>query len=418
MFIPISIGNFCIFVTYTLPVAFFPAIAKSKGCGEGIIGLIFSFLPIGGLLTSYLVGAYGPFVKRSYLIISFSLMQSLSLIAFALLEYIPDFANFLTVAIVSRIVQGFALGGLATIIYGYVPTYYPNDIQKKVSLLEFICGISMTIGVNIGQVLFNLGGYGLPFYVISALTFISFMILLLFLPGGAISMKEVTPLRKGPFLKNFSFCIITLGIVATQAGKSFVSTTLTIHLESFDNGTDYVGIAFLLLTTSFAIMNLVFVFIRAQFSRRLLILVGLALQAFSMEFIPPEEIIFGENKQIWILLTGLGMLGGFSNLCFQPSMPELIDIGCTISNDDTLLVNDFVSGVFTAGNLMAEAFGPIVGGYLFQYFGIRVTCLCFMGFYFMVFTLYAGLGRSYTLTERKASVLAAQLLDPAIPKNF
>ena len=67
--------------------------------------------------------------------------------------------------------------------FGFIPILFPNNIEFVVGLAEIVSGGGFIVGPVLGSLLYNLGGYTIPFYVFGACT-------LLFAPITYIALKK------------------------------------------------------------------------------------------------------------------------------------------------------------------------------------------------------------------------------------
>jgi MFS family permease len=90
--------------------------------------------------------------------------MAFSLIVNALSAFIPNTSWYLTVVILSRILQGLASSLINTTCYSISGKLYKDQQAKVISLLEMSVGLGMTSSPLMGTVLFDLGGYMAPFF--------------------------------------------------------------------------------------------------------------------------------------------------------------------------------------------------------------------------------------------------------------
>ena len=126
---------------------------------------------------------------------------------------------------------------------------------------------------------------------------------------------------------------------------------------------------------------------------------GLIVEAMSLMFVGPEES-FGLKKNLATLGIGLAMLGFSSNFFFLPALPEMVEAGNDLFNiEQENLINDMVSGFFTAANLSAEVIGPLFA-FLAEYVGVRIGCLIFACYLIFVLILFLTLGKAYYVFKK------------------
>jgi len=78
--------DFLVYSAFSLPLPFFPKLAKNKGISESIIGLIFGCFNIGSALSSLLYGKLMFFFKKKQLLKINMVLNSLAVMSFGTLN--------------------------------------------------------------------------------------------------------------------------------------------------------------------------------------------------------------------------------------------------------------------------------------------------------------------------------------------
>jgi MFS family permease len=149
---------------------FFPAHAAERGLSSTLIGVIFALPMISMLLVTPLV----PQLQRSCgvrltLIVSM-LAQAACIFAFGFVDWLPhDPAAFSAACLAARAVLGVASAGsevaATTILISSAP---PSLRAQSLGWAEAARGLGSMLGPPLGGLLFQYGGFPLPFFVVGA----------------------------------------------------------------------------------------------------------------------------------------------------------------------------------------------------------------------------------------------------------
>jgi MFS family permease len=90
--------------------------------------------------------------------------MAFSLIVNALSTFISNASLYLTVVILSRILQGLASSLIQTTCFSISGKLYKDQQTKVISLLEMSVGLGLTSAPVMGSLIFSLGGYMAPFF--------------------------------------------------------------------------------------------------------------------------------------------------------------------------------------------------------------------------------------------------------------
>lgn len=163
--------NFLSLTTYGIPFAFYPSLSLSKGVSSTITGIIFAMFPFGSLISSMVVGKTLHMFKKKYCLIISQILVAFSFMFLGLGYYVEDQSKFILLGIFSRTMQGLSIGSFVTSLYSLVPDYWPNEIQKRIGILEMSVGIGIGIGPLIGAGLYYMDFYILIYVIPSSVIF-------------------------------------------------------------------------------------------------------------------------------------------------------------------------------------------------------------------------------------------------------
>ena len=91
----------------------------------------------------------------------------ISLLLFSLLARITSNKLFILLAIFSRVLQGIGSSCIMTSSFAIASVAYPNLRTKMITLVQSFDAFGMMIGPMISSLLYSMGGYYLPFLVMS-----------------------------------------------------------------------------------------------------------------------------------------------------------------------------------------------------------------------------------------------------------
>ena len=116
------------------------------------------------------------------------LTMGVSYMFLASLAYIEESVIYCTMALFSRLMQGFASCLIQTVCYSICTNFYPDRKQSLVSYMEVVTGIGFIIGPIVGSILYNWGGVLLAFSSFG-FTFILFSFFVNMILPSAIDFK-------------------------------------------------------------------------------------------------------------------------------------------------------------------------------------------------------------------------------------
>ena len=102
-----------------------------------------------------------------------TIILSLSLLLYSFLARITSNKSFILLAIFSRLLQGIGSSCIMTSTFAIVSVVYPHLRTKMITLVQSFDAFGLMIGPMISSFLFSVGGYYLPFLVMSICLLIS-----------------------------------------------------------------------------------------------------------------------------------------------------------------------------------------------------------------------------------------------------
>jgi len=96
-----------------------------------MLGFIFGSFDLGAVISSLIYGKIMFFFGKKKLLYINMIFCTLGTVSFGILNLVENLALFTAIACISRIISGFMSGGIVTIIFGFLPTLYPEELPQK-----------------------------------------------------------------------------------------------------------------------------------------------------------------------------------------------------------------------------------------------------------------------------------------------
>lgn len=95
--------------------------------------------------------------------------------------------------LISRFFQGISIGLYQTVVYSYIPQYWPDQIELRIGILEFSISLGIGLGPLLGSAIYYFG-YIVLIYAVPSLLLIGFGYLLvkMIIPEEEIKTHDET----------------------------------------------------------------------------------------------------------------------------------------------------------------------------------------------------------------------------------
>ena len=404
--------NFFINAANSVLAPFYPNEAISKGLSTGLIGVVFSTHPICSFFFSLILGKMMKSWGRKRILTISLLLQAIGLILFGSVVHINDYSLFIFISVLARGIQGVGLGAYGSIAFAYLPLLYPETVAKKVAFMELLTGLGLMLGPLLGGVLFELGGYQCPFYVMSAIFIIATPFILKRLPSDKQlhEDEEKKTLHLSKFFKDRKIMFLYVLLILPNCGISFLEPTLAHHLSDYTSNQLFIALLFSVGTITYALTIPLISLLHKDYNKKTVLIFGTLICSLSYIFIGPYEGI-GLPPRLWITIVGLSLMGIGCAFTLVPSIPEFIYIGSEIYPDEKEGVGDMASGLYNSAYSAGILIGPLVGGALDEKIGFGSAEGLYSMVSFGILMLYVAFGDGYLGLIARRKVKVGLLLD-------
>lgn len=354
---------------FSVIAPFFPEEALRKGASEWEAGLILSIYELMGLFFSPLFGKHFLTIGSKFLIVSGVSGLAITFILFGTLNLCSPGMQFIVLAFILRMTQGISASAMSTSAYTIAAQEFPNEVSSVVGIMEFGMAMAFTIGPPIGGLLYEAGGFMMPFAVVGGCNLITAVALLVFMP----SQKDVAKTATSSFFKLLIFPEVWLSIMTILVmtiALTFLDLTLSQHLCQFDLTPGQKSMFFMIVSFFYGISCPFWGKLadRKFWSRRVMT-IGAIMNGFSLLSLGPPPFLM-KKSALWMIGLSLGFVGLGMGAQF---LPPFVDILTTITHDgsypNNLQTHALISGLCNAAYPLGSFIGPTIGGVMYDSIG-------------------------------------------------
>ena len=340
---------------FSLILPFLPLYAQDLGASPIVIGLIFTSFSFFQLFSAPIMGRLSDhYGRRPLLIIS----QISTFVGFVVL----GFANTLALIFLSRIIDGM-FGSNFTIAQAYLSDISSKKDRSKVfGIIGAAFGVGFLIGPGIGGYLAEIS-YSLPSFAAAGVSVLTIFLTLIFLPETVARKKEgeikIKIIDLDQFRRFFSSSIISSKLMTfftfILAHMIFVSMMALYSEKQLGLGTagigmilTYIGLNAIILR-GFLLPKLIDICgeRKLQFISVISLIIGLTLTAFVTE--------------LWMFIISITLFS-FGAGTARPILTG--EISRQVSEDE----QGAILGVSDSLGSFAQILGPLIGGFMINYF--------------------------------------------------
>lgn len=407
---------------YSSIAPFYPYEAVKKGLPTECLGFIFAGYSLSMCVFAPLFGALLNKVGRKNVLILGCLCESIAMFCFGLFVYIQDPLTYGIMSFLCRVIEGFGNGCLNSATSSIISFNYADNMGNLMGLTQTFTGLGMLAGPIFGSILYESGGFKLPFFVTGALLFVLIFPVSCMIKndkktnGNEDNQQDQTsqydeevmfgvnqhqlsgdlqfePIEENATMPNYKvtffgvLCQFKIAATALCMSTSLMCLTfkeplLQLRLKEEDISVWLIGIIFSMDTITYTLTSTALNFIpepKKNFPK----IVAAGCFFFLVGMLVAGPVPFLPNK-VWIICVGIliGGIGGalINNNCVPALNQILADQIKHFSVEQTNHLKNYLSAINTG----AFGFGSIVGPILASILGAAVdfrwsfTCCGFL----------------------------------------
>lgn len=382
----LAIANLCSMVAFSCIAPFYPAEAKEKGLTESEIGIIFGIFELVVCIVSLILGKYMVYIGSKRMLVSGLMITGIAAILFGFLRFLPSGIIFFLASVSVRVIE--AIGDACFVTASFVISVkcFPDRISTVIGIMETFAGFGFTAGPMIGAVLYDFGGFELPFLVLGGVLLIVSMLSCFLIESYKDEPSEEEKGMLG-MLKVPIVWVMLFADFVCALSLAYLDPTLAEHLSVFNLSTTLIGLMFLIdagvYTIAAPLWGLIYDKWRCTFT---IMFFGATASAVAMFIIGPAPFLHIGTSLILIAL-GLILMGVASAALYIPTFQKCLEAVRDHGYEDSFQTYAGVSGIFQAAYSFGSFVGPTFGGLSVEWIGFVWTSTA-IGFIFITLVVF------------------------------
>ncbi|KAH7728207.1 Protein F55A4.8 b [Aphelenchoides avenae] len=357
----LALANLCSTVAFSCIAPFYPGEAQLKGMTASEVGIVFGAFELVMFITAPLLGKYMVLFGSKRMFYAGLLITGITAIAFGFLNLLPAGRVFFWASLIIRCAEALGDACFVTSSFAISAKCFPGRIATIVGIMETFAGLGYTAGPVIGAVLYEYGGFQLPFFALGGL-----LVLASFLSCFLVEEMEDEPSEdsKGMLgmLKIPVIWLMVFAVIVCAISLSFFDPTLAPHLASFNLSTTMVGLMFLLCGGIYTLTAPLWGLLVDRWDCcNALMLFGSTATVLSMLLVGPSPL-FDIEKNLVVIGIALAILGVAAGALYIPTFQNCLDAVKENGYEDSFQTYGCVSGVFQSAFAFGAFIGPTLGG--------------------------------------------------------
>lgn len=355
----VAAATFLDTLIYGIIIPILPTYAKELGASPFMLGVIFAAYSASLLAGTIPLGILSDRYGRKKIMFLGLLTLSFSTFGFAL-------ADSLLLIILIRFLQGISAAATWTAGPALVADLFPPEQRgAKMGLVSAATGFGFLVGPAAGGVLYELGGYELPFLLCTVLSVIIGFLVLMVIPGHQASPGAAKSSR--PLLEVLRIQGVWTGstvILIGSIGFGFIDPLLPGYFEDkFQITPGIIGLLFAVISLFHISSAPVIGKLSDRIGRVKLIKLGLVSTALAV----PLIALAGN-----LVLTAavMGLLGVTFSLMLTPAAPLLADSVVPEQAQSQEASYGAAFGIYNTAFSLGYLIGPLFGGGWLEFFSL------------------------------------------------
>uniref|UniRef100_A0A1I7ZP14 MFS domain-containing protein n=1 Tax=Steinernema glaseri TaxID=37863 RepID=A0A1I7ZP14_9BILA len=376
--IMLAFANLCSTIAFGCIAPFYPAEAKEKGLNTTQVGIVFGAFELVMFICAPLLGRYMAFFGSKRMFVAGLIITGITAMAFGGMNLMPAGLPFFLASLGLRCIEAVGDAAFVTSSFAISAKAFPGRIAIIVGIMETFAGLGYMLGPVVGGVLYDYGGFQLPFFVLGGVLIVAGTVSCYLVEEYVDEAGEDTKGMMG-MLKIPLIWIMVYAVVICAISLSFLDPTLSSHLESFNLSTTMVGLMFLLCGGVYTATAPVWGLLLDRYKcTNFLMLFGAVTTIISMFLIGPTPL-FGMSKDLFWIGVGLALLGLAAGALYIPTFQNCLDAVREEGYEDNFQTYGCVSGVFQSAFAFGGFIGPTLGGMSVEHFGFPWTTTVIAG---------------------------------------
>uniref|UniRef100_A0A0N5B6L8 MFS domain-containing protein n=1 Tax=Strongyloides papillosus TaxID=174720 RepID=A0A0N5B6L8_STREA len=393
LLIVLMISNASAPMAFSCIAPFYNHVAFDKGMTLNESGIVFGVFNLLSCIASPFIGKFIPIFGTKKLFSFGLLFSTIGTFAFAFTIEINDSDIFFYTSVILRLLQSLGNAMYFTCTFAIITKKFPDLSSSMLGLTETCAGIGYTLGPLFGGILYDIGGYKLPFYMIGLLLGANAIVSYFYITDeesddseedASFGFKELFG------IKDIWFMLISVFLVGVLLAVH--DPTLPVAVESFGYTHSQLGLLFLIIGGSYSCFApLLGTLIDKYMLTNYLLIFGNIGLIISCIILAPAPFLPYEIN-IYSIVFSLFLQGASAAALFVPCFKQCMIIVVKEHNySDNMDTSGVVSGTFAGSFYLGAFIGPTIGAFLVETFRYSNAILIFGVFcaiYYVLFIIF------------------------------
>lgn len=362
--------HFCCAICISLQAPFYPEEAEKKGCSATEYGFVFGSFELVAFVTSPVFGSLIQKVGLKYMLVIGIVLNAVSTIAFGYLTYIDERNVFLLLSLFLRVLESLGATGAMVAAFSLTAVSFPESVASTFSALEVCYGMGYIVGPTLGALLFEIGGFPLPFVVMGLITLgTSFLVCVLMkqdVPSPTKAKTKVTHLMCVP-----TILINAIATVVTATAMGYYSATLEPHIRGFGLSSVDVGFVFIISGGTYALIAPVIGYVcDTGLNPKKIMIIGTILTVISYSLVGPAPFM-PLQKSMVLVVIGLVIQGVALGMICVPTFVDSMNAAFESGFPNNIHTYGLLSGIWSSSFALGAFLGPSIAGVLYDLVGFE-----------------------------------------------
>ena len=367
---------------------FFPQVAISKGADITQSGFVFGIFSLAGFISSPLFGKYGSRISPGFLYIPSAFIIAGCTLTFGWLLYIDNLNLFLTLAYILRVLAGMANAAAWGSLLAALVTLFPNHLSKIAAASELFYATGYMLGPVLGALLYNTGGFMLPFQISGLIGIIATVLLVASIPKVNVLPEDEQTGTNFGLVRLIGMPSVSLPLIDSftcNFGLGMNESMIGLYLESIGANTNIISAAFFLYGGSYMLSTVISGYVSDKLAYpTVLSILGNASLIFAFTMIGPLPFI-PIRGSISLVLISIAIAGCGIALVYVSSFTRSQLAATRNGFPEGSKTYHLISSMWVSMDFMGNFFGASVGGLVVQKWGFRTaTVISWIGYLIMM----------------------------------
>eukprot|EP00898_Chlorokybus_atmophyticus_P002463 jgi/Chlat1/3217/Chrsp22S03496 len=355
-------------VMYAIVAPFLSLQAEKLNASSLLTGITFSIYSVAVMLGSAPAGLLSARLGRRTMMAMGVSIVSISCIFFGLVPILyaqSSLAVVFTLFIVCRGAQGLGASCIETSSMALLCDTFPDSVGSVMGTAEACMGAGLMAGAPLGGILYEWGGFSLPFLVTGSLPLFLFLFTYSHIPFNRPGLhgKVNAPLSS---ILSTPMLVTCLAVVLNSAVYGFLDVAVPPRLANLHNLKPYhIGFVFGVMALVYTLSSIPVGRLSDRVRRKYLIAIGCLMMSIGFWGIDPTTFL--PVPSLYVLLSSMMLIGMGSAVSLVPVLPHMLD--CVGGGHENVV--NAVSGLFGSAYYLGEAIGPIMGSALTDAIGFK-----------------------------------------------